>query len=433
MKLASFFSDGVILQQGKPVAVWGEGEGEVAITVDGVTAKAQCADGKFLVSLPLHEAGGPYTLVAQCGGETVEVNDVYYGEVFIASGQSNMAFTLANLFQPLDECKQTVRMLTYERPWSESRNIAMDMRWLDVNEDNRAGISAAASHFAVELANTLNVPVGIVCNAQGASNIQTWMSPEAVEAERELFILSDAAGVEDDNFVFNARSYLYNNSLLKVAPYTARGALWYQGESNTEGPTTLEYDRLFSAFLKDWRKLWQDENMPMITVQIAPFDSDEPKAHWEHLQEKQLMAYLNEKNVGLVTTGDIGHRTEIHPIEKKVLGKRLARYALGMIYGHDILYRPPVCTGAELDGNTVVLSFCDAGEGLRETRHNDFAVLDKDGNIFEAEYSIEGDKVRVWADGVVPSEVRLGYCKYSELYLYSSADLPVSPFRISVK
>ena len=433
MKLASFFSDGVILQQGKPVAVWGDGEGEVALTIDGVTVTARCADGRFIAELPQHEVGGPYTLVAQCGGETVEVKDVYYGEVFIASGQSNIAFVLTQLYQPLDECGQTVRMFTYERPWSMMNNPARDMRWLAIAEENKDAVSAVASHFAIELANTLGVPVGIVCNAQGASNIQTWMSPEAVEAEAEVFKQHDLDEVYDDCYVFNARSYLYNNSLRMLAPYTARGVIWYQGEGNTEGATTPVYERLFSAFLKGWRALWNDDDMPMITVQIAPFYPGAERARWEVIQEHQLNAYLHEKNIGLVTTGDIGNRTDVHPTEKKVLGKRLARYALGMLYGYDILYRPPVCTGAELDGSTAVLSFCDAGEGLHETRHNDFVVLDKEGNIFEAEYSIEGDKVRVWADGVVPSEVRLGYCRYGELYLYSSADLPVSPFRVEVK
>lgn len=431
MKLAPMFCNNVVLLRDSECNIWGESDGDVTITIDGEVVKAESVNGKFTAKLKPHSAGGPYTLKAEGDGEIIELEFVYFGEVFLASGQSNMAFTLGNLPQELDSTDQVVRMFTYERPWSMVNSPSTDMRWLDICQKNAGAISAAASHFAIELANTLKIPVGIVCNAQGASNVQSWISPETLSSD-EAFINSGYKFNAEKDYVFNDNSYLYLNSLTKVAPYTVRGVLWYQGEGNTEDPTTPIYAHLFELLLNDWYELWNDKDLPFITVQVAPLEV-EPHVTWEHLIEQQLIVYKTLKNVGMVTTADIGSQHDVHPKEKKILGKRLAKYALGMIYGFDGEYRPPYCKEMTVEGDTAVLRFANAGDGLYRTKELEFIVVDQDGTTAVGEYEINGDTIRVKANGIVPKEVRFAFKGWGEVFLYNSIGMPSSPFRITAK
>lgn len=429
MRLAPMFCNNIVLLRDKECNVWGQSNTDVVITVDGVTVSAKSVDGKFMAKLAPHSAGGPFVLKVEGDGEVIEIENVYFGEVFLASGQSNMAFTLSNLPQPLDEPTEVVRMFTYERPWSESNNPAMFMRWLDINEQNASGLSAAASHFAIELANKLKVPVGIVCNAQGGANIQSWTSGDVLENDKQYCECGWVFDPEKD-LMFNPAHYLYDNSLLKVAPYTVRGVIWYQGESNADAHTSAIYAHLFDIMTKNWRELWNEPDMPFITVQIAPLKIFEGEK-WEEVWNQQFIAYRNCKNVGLVTTGDIGDINDIHPREKKTLGKRLASCALNMIYGFEPSFKPAYCNKATFEDGVVTLKFEDANGSLYATKELEFVVCDENGVSHKCnKYEICGEVVKLYVDGICPSEVSFCNVSDNEVYLYSAVGMPVYPFTV---
>ncbi|MBQ8524485.1 MAG: hypothetical protein IJ457_07680 [Clostridia bacterium] len=431
IKISPIFCDHMILQRDVPVKIWGEADLPVTVSIDFNSSVCWSRDGAFEITLPPHKAGGPYTMFVECGGEVIKLHDIYYGDVYLAGGQSNMGLTLADAPQELDECALPVRIFTQERSWECDIRPETDMRWVNIAKENANGISAAASHFAIELANTQNVPIGIVSCNQGASCIRTWISPETVEAD-PFFATNPTFHDDATIFPFNGYSDQYLERLVKVAPYTVRGVIWYQGESDTADTIVEHYAYMFDLMVKDWRRLWGNDDLPFITVQLTYHTVDRPNDRWELMRDQQVKAALEGHNIGMITIGDAGDLPDIHPRDKKTVGLRLARYARGMIYGEDIVYKPPMCTGAVLDGDTVTLSFSDTGEGLYETEELTFLVADESGTDHKASYELCGDKVRVKADGIKPAAVKFCYDAESAVHLYSSADLPASPFKITL-
>ena len=343
-----------------------------------------------------------------------------------------MAMTLEETRQSLEECEYLVRMFTTDREWEYSRRPETDERWIDICEENKRGISATASHFAIALANKLKVPVGILNCNQGASVIRAWISPDVTEKEP---IFGEGTvwhpDAEDDEFPFNKTSYLYLERLQYLHPYKIKGVIWYQGESDSFKTMAHKYRDLFEMMVRDWRSKWLDDKLPFIVVQLAPYNAY--KDEWFYVvRECQFMASETIPNVGVVTIGDVGDFNDIHPRDKKTVGERLALYARGMIYGEEVIYRSPVCRNAEYDGEAVILTFSDVGNGLYASDELKFHVKDIDGNVYNADYEILGDKVRLVTNGVKPDEVLFCFDNGSCVSLFSSANLPAIPFRIKI-
>lgn len=421
----------MILQRDTSVCVWGSADAEVTLSLDGSCVSTSPTDGSFELMLPPHKAGGPYTMTLTSKDECMIFEDVYFGDVFIAGGQSNMGLTLAEAPQELVKSRHSVRMFTPDREWEYDRRPRTDMRWVEVCDENADGISAVASHFATELSAELDIPVGIVSCNQGATCVRTWISPETCASD--AFLSSDPTFHSDAyEFPFNTYSHQYNERLLALAPYTAKGVIWYQGESDCSREIAPHYAHMFDLMVRDWRRLWRNEELPFITVQLTNYIKYRPDDAWEIVREQQLSAAQVGHNIGMITTGDVGDLEDIHPKNKKTVGQRLALYARGMIYGEDILYRPPVCIRAERDGESVRLCFSDVGEGLYESEELEFIVLDANGVERAAKYKLCGDSVLL-CDVADADEVRFCYTTESRVALYSSVGLPAAPFRIKIK
>lgn len=431
LELNFLFCDHMILQRQKDVKLWGKSDADVKVTVDGTTVTAKAEDGKFTAVLPPHEAGGPYVVRIENGSDVIEINDVYYGEVFLAGGQSNMGLTLKDAMQPLDECELPIRIFTPDRSWEWDKRPETDMQWVNICVENANGISAAASHFAIDIANSQNVPVGILSSNQGASCIRSWISPETIAAD-PLFAPDVKFHPDAQIFPFNGGSFLYNERTIHVAPYTIRGVIWYQGESDADVCIADKYAYMFDLMVKDWRKLWGDDDLPFIAVQLTYHTVEREEYQWEYLREQQLIAMQTQHNIGMITIGDVGDWPDIHPKNKKTVGQRLAIYARGMIFGEDIVYKPAICSRADFDGENVILTFENAGDGLYETEPHTFRLIMADGSESEARYEINGDKIKLYANGKKPKEVRFCFDCVTEVHLYSSVGLPASPFRINV-
>ena len=434
IKLPKLFCDGMILQRDVPVNIWGEADSPVTVSVDMHSATDFARDGKFSLKIPPHKAGGPYTMFIECGGEVTKIYDVYYGDVFLAAGQSNMGMTIAESEQVLDDCDEVIRIFTPDREWDElgMRRPETDDRWVNISMENAHGISAAGSHFAVDIANKYGIPVGVISCNQGASSIRSWISPETVATD-PIFGPETKWHTDVEIFdVINAPSQQYSERLVKVAPFTVKAVLWYQGESDADTPIAYSYKHLFELLVNDWRRLWDDPDLPFITTQITYHTVEFHSQIWEILREQQLAAADEGHNIGMIAIGDAGDYGPIHPMEKKVVGKRLARYAMGMLYGEDIVYRPPVCRSAVLSEGKVILRFDDAGDGLYETKPLEFYLISDDGLIRKAEYVIDGDKIILDTQGFDAAEVRFCFAPDLPVWLYSSVGLVAVPFRIRI-
>ncbi len=431
IKLPKIFQSGMILQRDEPVRIWGEADHPVTVSVDMHSAVDFDRDGKFYLELPPHEAGGPYTMFIECGGEITKLYDIYFGDVFLAGGQSNMALTLAETEQQLEESDGVIRMYSVSGDSENGRSFDGRDVWLSVSQEMASYIAAGPSHFALEIAATQKIPVGIISVSSGGSSIRSWLSPETVAVE-PMFSCHTIWHFEVYRYEFNKASYLYNQKLLTVAPYNIKAVLWYQGESDVADNSAYSYAHLFDLLMADWRKLFKSETLQFIFAQISYGPPRREHEVWNIIREQQLMLHLTDNGAHMITTGDVGDHNDLHPKDKKTVGHRFALAVRGIIYGEDVEYRPPVCIGMTVENNVAILKFADVGDGLYADAPLTFKGLSAKGHPFTGEYEIIGDTVRVWCEGIIPAVVTFCFENDVEVHLYSSSGLPASPFRIAV-
>lgn len=487
VRLPKVFSDHMVLQQGKPIQVWGWAAAGETVTVQiGETKVAATpnAKGEWKVALPAQKSGGPVKLVVN-GANTVTCDDVLIGEVWLCSGQSNMEMGIANC----DGAKEAIasanrpqiRLLSVPNRWTPLPQTDIEATWRvcspeSVKEGGWGGFSACAYYFGRKLQDELNVPIGLIDATWGGTSIQSWTPPEgfaevtALKREYDLVRLGDprtperaarlesflketegwltsARGALADNAVvptmpsfpdelkppgqLQAATALFNGMIHPLCPYTIAGVIWYQGENNlSEG---VKYGDRMHALIKGWRRIWGQGDFPFNFVQIAPYNYG---GRVESLPELWLgqAAALSLPGVGMAVINDIGDLRDIHPKNKKDVGERLARIALARSYGLEKLeYSGPVFKALKIEGNKLRLTF-DHADGL--TSRDDkplswFEVIDGErGGFVAAEAKIDGSSVVLTSAEVpYPVAMRYAWSMLAEPNLMNAAGLPASSFR----
>jgi sialate O-acetylesterase len=419
VKLPAVFSDQMVLQAGLAVPVFGvadPGE-EVAVQFRGQTKNAVAGkDGKWQVRLAPLEPDGPFEMKI-IGRNTLALKDVLVGEVWVASGQSNMRFPLANATGGKDEAAKA--------NFPDIRYLRVGGRWQTCTPKTAGAFSAVAYHFAVALHRQRRVPVGIVDNSVSGELGQNFMSPAAFEADPELARMVHPHTRET--------STQWARLVAPVIPYGIRGVLWYQGEGNRDYPLT--YRRLLRALIADWRKHWGQGDFPFLVVQLA--NSQERRADpWEGkdcaLREAQLKAVRETPRTALVVTIDLGIARDVHYPNKQPVGERLALAARALAYGEKITYSGPLFESAKFEAGKAIVSFTHVGGGLaaRGDKLTGFLLCGADRKFHRAEARIEGDKVVVSSASVpAPVAVRYAWERNPECNLVNREGLPASPFR----
>lgn len=440
----------MVLQQNTTVRLWGKADARKSVILvtswDGKTTRVRSsATGDWLASVPTPAAGGPYTITIS-DGEAVTLSNILIGEVWLCTGQSNMEMPVKGFTgQPVDGAldalaaarpADNLRILTVQH--SHSRTPSADCAtgsWQESTPASVAGCSAAGYFFARQLQEALHVPVGLICTTWGGSNIQAWMSREALSAFPEVDLNLPApgsAGAKNPNVT---PTVLYNAMIHPLRYYTVRGAIWYQGEANRNQPAL--YKKLFPAMVQSWRELWQQGDFPFYYVQIAPhcYGRDNgDKTNAADLRQVQFECLQLIPNSGMAVTADIGNPTCIHPAKKKEVGQRLALWALAKTYGREGLpYSGPVYRQAEVKGNQVTVDFDYADNGL--TSYDQpvagFELAGADSVFYAADAAIAGrNRLRVTAAPVAqPRYIRFAYKNYQPVNLYNTYRLPAVPFR----
>lgn len=494
VSLPSLFSEGAVFQQKQPIPVWGTAEAGEAVTVTlaGNEVKTTAdASGNWFVKLPSVPAGGPFELSVK-GNNVVVVPDVAIGEVWLASGQSNMAFRLQVPGAPdspyVVEAEKEIqaandpmlRMLTVRKKATTEpvdKMVSLEGTWTAASPEAAGRFSAVAYHFAKELRRKLKVPVGIIHSSWGGTPAQAWTNLAALEAEptlahygpmrlnyieqfpeaekiyKEVTLAQwqtkvDAAKAAGKNPPRQPRppigpessqlpGSLYNAMIHPLIPYGIRGVIWYQGEANAS--KGKEYRTLFPALIKNWRSEWKQGDFPFLFVQLANYQTPqtEPveKAPWAMLREAQLMT-LAVPHTGMASAIDLADPEkpgDIHPHNKKDVGLRLALNALAKVYDQPVAsYSGPIFSSMKTEGNKVRLSFEHADGGLQAKGEKllGFAIASKEGAFVWADAVIEGDTVVVSSEQVKePARVRYGWATNPIGNLYNKEGLPASPFR----
>jgi sialate O-acetylesterase len=483
VRLPEVLADHMVVQRGIEVPIWGwtAPGAEVTVRMGSATAEATAdADGRFVAHLPPQEAGGPHT-ISVTSENTVWLKDVLVGDVWICSGQSNMAWTVANS----NNAEQEIAEATYPRMrlFTVARRPATEPKedcqgdWKACSPETVGGFSAVGYFFGRHLHEHLDVPVGLVNTSWGGTPSEAWTSPETVakvdafapiverfedrieaypkqkkaweeQKEERLAKWKERAEKaradgkrpprkprppQDPTLSPHRPSNLYNGMIAPLLPMRIRGAIWYQGESNAS--RAYQYRTIFPAMIRDWRAHWKQGDFPFFWVQLANFmkrEAEPGQSAWAELREAQTLA-LDLPNTGQAVIIDIGEAGDIHPRNKQDVGKRLALAARAVAYGEDLTYSGPTYKSMTIEGGKVRLTFDHTGGGLVAKGGGPlkgFAVAGKDNEWHWAEARIDGDTVVVSSDEVKePVAVRYAWANNPECNLYNEAGLPASPFR----
>jgi len=434
LRVASVFGDHMVLQQSAEVAIWGESDADETITVKfagQLKSARSTAEGKWRLSLdamPATRDGGD--LIVSAGGREIVFKDVCIGEVWLCAGQSNMAAPTRE-FDPDGALTKginapRIRMIRIpERP-AEAPCSSFQAEWQVCSPDTAPNLSAFGYHYARKLSDDLDVPVGIVLCAWGGSSVAAWTSPEALDDPRLRALMPhDVIGWRE-----NCRpSKLYLGMLHPLIPYTVKGVIWYQGE--TEGDpeqNSFAYRLLFPAMIQDWRRRWNRTDMPFYFVQMPRLIN---KPQWPVVREGQA-AGLSQPHTGRIVTLDLGHERELHPKNKEDFAARMANLVLHKTYGRDTPADSPVIESIEGKGSAIIahLSHSAGIETSDGQSPRCFKIAGTDGRFSAAQAVFEGETLRV-SSGDVPTPVMLRYAydDNPDVNVINAHGLPLAPYR----
>jgi sialate O-acetylesterase len=462
VRLPGMFSDSMVLQRDSKLPIWGWAAPGEKVTVEiagqNVTANAD-ERGRWRVTLAPLKADSQAQEITISGQNKIIIKDVLVGEVWLCSGQSNMAFGVQYGQNAAAEIAAAnyPRIRRYYARRAPAPEPLIDHRgnWVVCSPHTVAEWTATGYFFARELQNRLDVPVGIIEASKGSVPIQTFLSIDSlksvasVRAEMEAYeqqlqerlrVLKDSKPEAVDphaedgppGTLFRQPAAIYNSSIFPVAPYALRGVLWYQGEGDADRPEY--YSQALPALINDWRQLW-GQPLAFAVVQLSNFKRPQREAinqGWSDFREAQLRGVQSVKNAGIVTTIDIGEAFNIHPKNKQEVGRRLALWALANVYRKDLVWSGPIFRSMKIEGERIRISFDHAHGGLRTKGEGlkGFAIADVSKVFRFAQAKIEGDVVVVWSDKIrEPVAVRYAWAENPICNLFNDADLPARPFR----
>jgi sialate O-acetylesterase len=470
--LPAVFGDHMVIQRGLPVHVWGKaGPGEtVSVGFRGHHATTTADDiGEWSVYLWAGEAGGPFELTAN----GVTIHDILAGDVWVASGQSNMEFHLRDAENGSTEAAGAnfPRIRAFHVKNNSAVHPMDDLAadpWVVCSPETAPQRSAVAFFFARELQAKQDVPIGIIETSWGGTPAEAWTSLDALSHDASLMpVFSEWARMSDAVVKVKTRhdlkvkeweeasarakaegkpapgypwapnehdswspAGLYNAMIAPLTPFPIRGAIWYQGESNATTERAPIYARLFQTMIQDWRSKWNQGDFPFLFVQLANFTTG-PDAKWPELREAQTRA-LELRNTGMAVIIDIGNPKDIHPKNKLDVGRRLALAARAISYGEKIEYSGPVFRQAVPEGASLRLWFNHADTGLvsRGPGPRGFEIAGADHKWVPADAQFDGPTIIVSSAAVKsPQLVRYAWSDNPDANLYNAEGLPASPFR----
>lgn len=453
IELPPLISDGMVVQRHQAIPVWGwsEANAEIVISFAGQKKSVRSnAEGAWQTKFGPQEAGGPFSLQISHEKESITIQNILVGDVWLCSGQSNMEWVLRNT----EHAKEEMASVNYEKirhfkvphAWSAMPSERVPGgSWAAATSENVGLFTAVGYYFAKTVHMEENIPIGLLNSSWGGSKIEAWMSPDALGKSKESIAQSMAllaASIESKTHtsrVNHAPAALYNKMLHPLFVFPIKGILWYQGESNaTVEDEAYVYREQFEGLIKDWRAKWQKIDLPFYWVQLANYNSarnTETNSPWATIRESQAAA-LALPNTGQVVTIDVGNAADIHPRDKKTVGKRLAFVALNKTYGKKIFdYSGPVLTSFMVQGSTVKLIFNNCGSKLYAADSSKdvkgFEIAGKDNKFKPAKATIKNNTVILTNESVKqPTAVRYAWDDNPEAAnLVGKSGLPAGPFR----
>ena len=465
LQMAEIYTDGMVLQREVPLDIHGKADAGRTVTVMFAGQKVQTVAnnrGEWSVTLQPMKAARSQMLVVESDKTKKVFRDVAVGEVWLCSGQSNMAFTLQQAATAARDIPNVsdadLRFFDMKANW-QTNDVAWPLSaidslnhlqyfaptsWRGATPETAGQFSAVAYYFGKMLRDSLQVPVGLVCNAVGGAPTEAWIDRNTLETrfpavlndwlhndfiqqwvrERAAKNISNARGA-------SARHpyepcYLYESGMLPLLQYRVKGVVWYQGESNAHNMEA--HERLFKLLVDSWRTNMKNEEMPFYFVQLSSLN----RPSWPWFRDSQLRLMRQLPGVGMAVSSDVGDSLDVHPTHKLEVGERLARWALCKTYARKVVPSGPLFSRAWREGSTAVVEF-DYADGLTTSDGNPlrcFEVAETDGLFYPAEAEISGGKVRLSSDKVrTPHFVRYAWQPFTRANMVNADGLPASTFR----
>ncbi len=474
IKLPAIISDNMILQQNATVSLWGWASPGEKIAVSASWGPRKIAavtgpDGKWLLSLKTARAGGPFTITFTASN-SIEVRNVLLGEVWLASGQSNMEFFMGKTsnasYTGVIDYQQEISAADYPliRTIDVANKVAEEPqadfagKWKICSPQTADTFSAIAFYFARAIHKVTGYPIGIINATWGGTPAESWTRKDILEKDSSFNVILERYKMQCEEYPTAYEKFkgelerwkadtskskaaaprepigptsgkspykLYNGMIAPLLHYTLKGVIWYQGENNAD--RAFQYRRLFPAMIANWRHDFNNKKMPFYFVQISPHRSQNAE-----IRDAQLYTLRHVPYTGMAVTTDNGDSLDIHPRNKKLAGERLSLWALKNDYGkNDTVASGPLYTSMKKEGNKIRIYF-DNADGLQAKGDvlTEFSIAAADAAFVPAKAMIEGNTVLVWNDAVQqPSAVRFAWRNIPLPNLYNKAGLPASPFR----
>lgn len=477
--LAPLFRNGAVLQRDRPLPIWGQASAGEKIRVQFHNQSVETtasAVGAWRVTLAAEKAAAQPADLVVTGTNVVRVSDVLVGDVWLCSGQSNMEFRLSQASDGEKEVAVAnlplIRQFKIPHTVAGAPVVTCAGEWKTCTPETAGDFTAVGYFFARDLQQRLGVPIGLVNSSWGGTQIESWISLGALQADPSVQVITerwqkvlrdhpaklaihakalakweaDAAAAKTAARPFSRRAPrapegpgsrwqpagLYNAMIAPLAPAALRGVLWYQGEGN--GARGGEYRTLFPTLIRQWRGDFEQQDLPFYFVQLANFERkvDKTDQQWAFLREAQALA-LALPDTGMAVTIDIGNPTDVHPTNKKDVGERLARLARAEIFGEEIETAGPVFAGAKTETGAMRVTFSHAsGLWLKPAASvaMSFEVAGENRKFVPAVAVVSGEALLVSAATVpAPVAVRYAWRNSPDARLFNSAGLPAAPFR----
>ena len=437
--LPSLLGNNMVLQQQSLVKLWGGAKPSSQVSVitswnDKTYSTNSDSQGKWTVNVSTHVAGGPYQITIS-DGEKITLKNILLGEVWVCSGQSNMGMALKGNSSPILNSNEII--LTADNPslrlfkvgTATSLSPIPDSKgqWQESNSETAREFSAMAFQFGQILQKKLNVPIGLIQSEVGGTMIESWMSATSLKAFPEVKIPLSLDTVKAPQ---KEPTTLFNGKIAPLLNYGIKGFIWMQGESNRHEPAL--YAKLFPAMVADWRRQWNQGELPFYYVQIAPFGSTDKTRSGVLIREAQQKAVDIIPNSGMASALDVGMENDIHFFDKTKPAQRLAYLALAKTYGiKGISWSGPVYRSMKVEGNKAVLSFDHAGylTSYRQPLRL-FEIAGADRKFHPAKATISAGNITVQSELVSePVAVRYAWREWVEAELFNNDNLPASSFR----
>ncbi|MGB3005530.1 MAG: sialate O-acetylesterase [Chitinophagaceae bacterium] len=481
LKLANIFSDNMVLQRNKPIKIWGKANPGKSVMVLFANKKRNTIvqnDSDWAVIFKAQKANAqPQSFLITSGDEKIEIKNILFGDVWLCIGQSNMEWPMImEMHYTKEVSKSQQPMLRLYNPVYAGKNsynvlftdsITQDLttkkfykgQWQTCDSNSFKLMSAVGYYFGKQIANEINVPIGLINIAIGGAPLETFVSLETLKKNKQFskkingdWLTNGALpvwvrergkqnvgglkNVPHDQYGNNHSfkpGFVYESGIEPILNLPIKGILCYQGESNAQETEMVnEYAALSALMVEDYRAKWRQPQQPFYYVQLSSIDTVKYKGHlWPQFRDEQRKMLQLIPNSGMAICSDIGFKNDVHPTNKSEVGERLARWALNRTYKKNIIPSGPLPLQAKYKNGKVIITFNYSGNNLLTGDGKALRGFSTDG-IYDCEATIQSKKV-VIAVKEKPSFIYYGWKSYTDANLVNSEKLPASTFKLKVQ